>query len=94
MEEENITHEKSTRKVVASAIDEDCLILEEPETGVRISWPLNKIPQPLKLGHKLNLILQPSAIEVDISKPQIPGTQNKSMKNDAEMRKMLEKLVN
>jgi len=83
----------ANRKVIASAINSDCLILEDPSTGQKISWPLNKIPRHLNLGNELDLILQCSdSSESDsFNRPSI--NTNEPSKED-QMRKMLEKLVN
>ena len=80
MQNDNIT-----RKVVASAIDNDCLILEEQDTGEKIEWPLDKIPQPIELGHTLDLTLQ---AETTVTH------KTPSNKDEDDMRKELEKLVN
>lgn len=107
--EKNSITGASARKVVASAIDNNFLILEEPDTGHKISWPLNKIPEPLDLGNELNLILECScSFKVDPSKHALPAqSTDRQMRTDTElmqstgglsrediMRKMLEELVN
>jgi len=106
--EQNLSCDSTTRRVIASAIDEDCLILEEPDTGYKIPWPLNKIPKPFELGHSLDLVLQSSAGDSSFSTAQsFPGSaeavqvdkqevlpDSKNDANDEQMRQMLEKLVN
>ncbi len=81
----------SNRKVIASAIDSNCLILEDPTTGQKISWPLDKIPSPLNLGNELDLILQCADSSDSFNRPS--NSASEPSKEDL-MRKMLEKLVN
>jgi len=100
--EENTNDDTHSRQVIASAIDDDCLILEEPDTGDRISWPLNKIPQPFELGNPLNLVLTSSASgsefasskDISASHQKEPDNEADSSSKESRMRKMLEDLVN
>ncbi len=90
--QQNTSAVATTRKMVVSAIDQDCLILEEPETGHQISWPLNKIPKPLKLGKELHITLESSSYNENIS-----GTKNSDSftpSKEDQMRRLLEDLVN
>lgn len=93
----------TTRKMVVSAIDQDCLILEEPETGHQISWPLDKIPSPLQLGKELHITLESSS-----QNESVTGTRNSEINSNStnqsnsnaviskedQMRRLLEDLVN
>jgi len=81
----------SNRKVIATAIDSDCLILEDPSTGQKISWPLDKIPRPLNLGNELDLILQCGNSSDSFNRHS--NNASEPSKED-QMRKMLENLVN
>lgn len=83
----------SNRKVIASAIDSDCLILEDPTTGQKISWPLDKIPRPLNLGNELDLILQCADSSASDTFNR-PSNSTSAPSKEDQMRKMLENLVN
>ncbi len=97
-EKDNMYADATTRKMVVSAIDQDCLILEEPETGHQISWPLDKIPLPLKLGNELHVTLESSSQNEIVSGTKSPETNltklNKDTPKEDQMRRLLEDLVN
>ncbi len=92
----------TTRKMVVSAIDQDCLILEEPDTGHQISWPLDKIPTPLQLGNELHVTLGSSSQNEMVAgtknsehnSPINSNHSNENISKEDQMRRLLEDLVN
>ena len=81
---------EKSRRVIATAIEDDFIILEDETNGNKIPWPLNQIPKPFNLGTELKLILSCNNDHHNTH----PATTSNELDDDAEKRKLLEELIN
>jgi hypothetical protein len=82
-------------RVIAKKIEKDRLVLEIPNSGETITWPIDMLEEPLEIGSALNIQLTQSLAESAKDKTTSKRPNDTPTPDEMEKRrKLLEELVN